>query len=54
MKVIDLINQSSKTLFSFELLPPLKGNDASKIYNTIENLMILIQSTSTSPRTATR
>ncbi len=39
MKVIDIINQSNKTVFSFELLPPLKGNDASKIYHTIENLM---------------
>jgi methylenetetrahydrofolate reductase (NADPH) len=39
MKVIDIINQSDKTVFSFELLPPLKGNDASKIYNTIETLI---------------
>lgn len=39
MKVIDIINSSEKTLFSFELLPPLKGNDASKIYNTIESLI---------------
>jgi methylenetetrahydrofolate reductase (NADPH) len=39
MKVIDIISQSEKTVFSFELLPPLKGNDASKIYNTIENLL---------------
>ena len=38
MKVIDIINQSDKTVFSFELLPPLKGNDASKIYRTIESL----------------
>ncbi len=39
MKVIDIINQSSKTVFSFELLPPLKGNDTSKIYQTIESLV---------------
>ena len=39
MKVIDIIKQSQKTLFSFELLPPLKGNDASKIYKTIETLV---------------
>ena len=39
MKVIDIIKNSEKTVFSFELLPPLKGNDASKIYNTIENLL---------------
>ena len=39
MKVIDIINQSDKTVFSFELLPPLKGNDASKIYKTVETLV---------------
>ncbi len=38
MKVIDIINSAEKTVFSFELLPPLKGNDISKIYNTIETL----------------
>ena len=39
MKVIDIIKDSGKTVFSFELLPPLKGNDAEKIYRTIENLI---------------
>lgn len=39
MKVRDIINNSDKTVFSFELLPPLKGNDASKIYKTIESLI---------------
>ena len=39
MKVIDIINKSDKTVFSFELLPPLKGNDTSKLYNTIESLI---------------
>ena len=39
MKVIDIINQSDQTVFSFELLPPLKGNDASNIYRTIESLV---------------
>lgn len=39
MKVIDIINQSDKTIFSFELLPPLKGNDTSRTYQTIENLV---------------
>ena len=39
MKVIDIIKKSEETAFSFELLPPLKGNDTSKIYNTIENLL---------------
>ncbi|MFV0377705.1 MAG: methylenetetrahydrofolate reductase [NAD(P)H] [Mangrovibacterium sp.] len=39
MKVTDCINQSDKTVFSFELLPPLKGNDATTIYRTIESLI---------------
>jgi len=38
MKVIDIINKSDKTVFSFELLPPLKGDNADKIYRTIEQL----------------
>jgi len=38
MKVIDIIKKSEKTVFSFELLPPLKGNDAGTIYRTIEQL----------------
>lgn len=39
MKVIDSINQGGKTIFSFELLPPLKGSDAGNIYRTIESLI---------------
>ena len=39
MDVIDIINNSDKTVFSFELLPPLKGSDAGKIYRTIESLV---------------
>ncbi|MCK5782870.1 MAG: methylenetetrahydrofolate reductase [NAD(P)H] [Desulfobacterales bacterium] len=39
MNVIDIISNSDKTVFSFELLPPLKGNDASKIYRTVESLV---------------
>jgi methylenetetrahydrofolate reductase (NADPH) len=39
MKVIDIINNSEKTVFSFELLPPLKGNEATRIYKTIESLV---------------
>lgn len=38
MKVIDIINNAKKTVFSFELLPPLKGNDTSKLFRTIESL----------------
>lgn len=39
MKVIDFIQKGDKTIFSFELLPPLKGSDAGNIYRTIENLI---------------
>ena len=39
MKVIDHINQSKKTLFSFELLPPLKGHNIAGIYCTIDPLL---------------
>ena len=39
MKIIDLIKQSNKTLFSFELLPPLKGQSAEKLHRIIEELM---------------
>lgn len=39
MKVIDIINNARSTVFSFELLPPLKGNDTSKLYHTIESLI---------------
>ncbi len=38
MKVIDIIKNAGKTVFSFELLPPLKGNDAGKLFQTIESL----------------
>jgi methylenetetrahydrofolate reductase (NADPH) len=39
MKVIDIINNATSTVFSFELLPPLKGNDTGKMYQTIESLI---------------
>lgn len=39
MKVVDIIQKAGKTVFSFELLPPLKGNDAGKLYQTIESLV---------------
>lgn len=38
MKVIDLITNSEKTAFSFEVLPPLKGNSIDKVFRTIETL----------------
>ena len=40
MKVIDHIQAAQgKTLFSFEVLPPLKGNTIDSLYSTIERLM---------------
>jgi methylenetetrahydrofolate reductase (NADPH) len=39
MKVIDIISNSDKTLFSFELLPPLKGTSGDKLYETINQLI---------------
>jgi methylenetetrahydrofolate reductase (NADPH) len=39
MKVIDIIQQTEKTVFSFELLPPLKGQNAAKLYRTIDELV---------------
>ena len=38
MRVIDLINNSPGTAFSFEILPPLKGNSIQKVYNVIDKL----------------
>ncbi|MEM7161781.1 MAG: methylenetetrahydrofolate reductase [NAD(P)H] [Bacteroidota bacterium] len=39
MKVIDHINASTKTLFSFEILPPLKGAGITSIYDSIDPLL---------------
>ncbi len=39
IKIIDLLNNTKKTLFSFELLPPLKGDSLDTIYSTIDPLM---------------
>lgn len=39
MKVTDLINKSNKTAFSFEILPPLKGNDIQKVFNIVDKLI---------------
>lgn len=38
MRVIDLINSTDKTAFSFEILPPLKGTGIEKLYQTIDLL----------------
>lgn len=37
-KVIDHIKESKTTAFSFELLPPLKGNSIQRIYHIIDKL----------------
>ena len=42
MKVIDIIKQareSGKPRFSFELLPPLKGDGMENVYNAIDALI---------------
>lgn len=39
MKVIDHLNSSEKTLFSFEILPPLKGKSIQSIFDGIDPLM---------------
>jgi len=39
MKVIDHLRQADRTLFSFEILPPLKGKDIRSIYAGIDPLL---------------
>ena len=39
MKVTEHIAQANQCLFSFEILPPLKGQDINAIYHTVENLL---------------
>ncbi|MGL4411382.1 MAG: methylenetetrahydrofolate reductase [NAD(P)H] [Bacteroidales bacterium] len=38
MSVIDIINSCQKSAFSFEVLPPLKGNSIDKVFSTIDTL----------------
>lgn len=38
MTVTELINNTGKTAFSFEILPPLKGNSIEKVYKIIDRL----------------
>ena len=38
MKVIDSIKDSERPVFSFEILPPSKGNDIQKIYKVVDKL----------------
>lgn len=39
MKIIDIIKESKGPVFSFEILPPLKGNSIYKVYDIIDRLM---------------
>jgi methylenetetrahydrofolate reductase (NADPH) len=39
MKVIDAISNAKSTLFTFELMPPLKGNSFAEIAETVERLV---------------
>lgn len=39
MKLIQKLSQSNKTLFSIEILPPLKGKSIQSIYDSIDPLM---------------
>jgi methylenetetrahydrofolate reductase (NADPH) len=39
MSVIDKVLQNKSTAFSFELLPPLKGNSIDSVYRTIDTLL---------------
>ena len=39
MSVIEKIRSAKSTLFTFELLPPLKGHSIEKVYSTIDRLI---------------
>lgn len=39
MKVIDILNSSQHPFASFELVPPLKGSDVTRLYDSIDPLM---------------
>lgn len=39
MRVVDLIKNTEKTAFSFEVLPPLKGTGIEKLYKDVETLL---------------
>ena len=39
MKIIDIIKEAKQPVFSFEILPPLKGNSIDKVYNIIDRLL---------------
>lgn len=39
MKIIDILNSKRRPFASFELVPPLKGSDASRLYQSLDPLM---------------
>lgn len=39
MKVIEILRQNEKPFASFELVPPLKGSDVSRLYDSLDPLM---------------
>lgn len=39
MKITDILNREASPFASFELVPPLRGSDAHKLYESIEPLM---------------
>ena len=39
MKVTEYLEESKKTLFSFEILPPLKGKSIDSIYESLDPLI---------------
>ena len=39
MKVIDILNNSKQPFASFELVPPLKGSDVTRLYDSIDPLI---------------
>ena len=38
MQVIDILNEAKKPLFTFELVPPLKGSDAQSLLGSVREL----------------
>lgn len=41
MKVIDYLNKASRTLISFEIIPPLRGGDINQLFRVIDELIKL-------------
>jgi len=39
MKVIDILHQAKKPLFTFEIVPPLKGTTVEALFSTVESLL---------------